>query len=342
MTPSTAPRAIEQRGSRTGAGAALPGSTAASAGARGCGASELEAIGSAATGVLQEVTAATRRRSSSSPARRTHPSGGACTAPRLTLRVRRAGRARLAPRAGSGARAARAARAARGADGRAARSREGDAGAPRRERDVRRRARPGTGEPKGRRVPGAVEFTEPGRKAWASRSSYDGAAAKLVLTGDPRSSTRARAATLKRARRSRSARARATFGARQRAAQHRPQDGRQAGRHARRRAGDAHRLPRLLSTTPRRARPATGRMRCCAPATDEVRAPLDHARGAGAGQAAPDRERRYDFAPAPAPEPRTRPGRRRRSTPAARRWSTRRPEPRRLQGRRRDPPGRHR
>ncbi len=43
-----------------------------------------------------------------------------------------------------------------------------------------------TGDPKGAEFAGAVQFTEPGRKAWASRSSYDDAASTLVLTGDPR------------------------------------------------------------------------------------------------------------------------------------------------------------
>jgi lipopolysaccharide transport protein LptA/LPS export ABC transporter protein LptC len=45
---------------------------------------------------------------------------------------------------------------------------------------------PSTGAPKEALFKGAVQFTEPGRKAWASQAAYDDAAGSLVLTGDPK------------------------------------------------------------------------------------------------------------------------------------------------------------
>jgi len=45
---------------------------------------------------------------------------------------------------------------------------------------------PSTGAPQQALFKGAVLFTEPGRKAWASQATYDDAAGSLVLTGDPK------------------------------------------------------------------------------------------------------------------------------------------------------------
>ncbi|MFI4944047.1 MAG: LptA/OstA family protein [Burkholderiales bacterium] len=169
----------------TGAGAALPGSTAPSAGSKRLRGQRLEAI-FRGKGVLQQVTASDAASLDLEPGPEDSPERRRVTAPRLRFEFDEQGALVSLHAPGAGA-----ARVKAGASRLAvlmAEPLDPAKGTPRRVESETFDAAldPVSGDPKGAEFAGAVQFTEPGRKAWASRSSYDGAASTLVMTGDPR------------------------------------------------------------------------------------------------------------------------------------------------------------
>ena len=169
----------------TGAGAALPGSTAASGGSKRLRGQRLEAI-FRGKGVLQQVTATDAASLELEPGPQDMPERRRVTAPRLRFEFDEQGA--LVSLHAPGAAGARVKAGASRLAVLMAEPLDPAKGTPRRVESETFDAAldPVTGDPKGAEFAGAVQFTEPGRKAWASRSSYDDAASTLVLTGDPR------------------------------------------------------------------------------------------------------------------------------------------------------------
>jgi len=169
----------------TGAGAALPGSTAASGGSKRLRGQRLEAI-FRAKGVLQQVTATDAASLDLEPGPQDTPERRRVTAPLLRFEFDEQGA--LVSLHAPGAPGARAKAGASRLAVLTAEPLDPAKGTPRRVESETFDAAldPVTGSPKGAEFAGAVQFTEPGRKAWASRSSYADAAGTLVLTGDPK------------------------------------------------------------------------------------------------------------------------------------------------------------
>jgi len=170
----------------TGAGAALPGSTTASGGSKRLRGQRLEAV-FRAKGVLQQVTTTEQASLELEPGPQDTPERRRVTGPRLRFEFDEQGAlvSLHAPGPASGARGT-------GAASRLAvlmsEPLDPAKGAPRRVESETFDATldPATGDPKAAEFKGAVQFSEPGRKAWAGQSSYDDAAGTLVMTGDPR------------------------------------------------------------------------------------------------------------------------------------------------------------
>jgi lipopolysaccharide transport protein LptA/LPS export ABC transporter protein LptC len=166
---------------RTGAGEALPGSSAVEGGAKRLRGGRLDVV-FRSKGVLQEATAVDDASLEIEPGPRETPERRRIAAPRLRFDFDELGR--LASVRGLPGTQKRGPR-------RALLTTEplppSKAGTRRVESDVFQAALdPVSGTVTGATFDGSVVFSEPGRKAWASASSYEDAASTLTLTGDPR------------------------------------------------------------------------------------------------------------------------------------------------------------
>jgi lipopolysaccharide transport protein LptA len=171
----------------TGTGAALPGTTAASGGGKRLRAQKLE-VAFRAKGVLQQALATDAASLELEPGPQEAPERRRITAPRLRFDFDEQGALASVHAPGAGGAAGTR---ARGNAGRlavlTAEPLTPGQGTPRRvESETLDAVLDAAGTPQSAEFKGAVAFSEPGRKAFASQAVYDEAKGTLLLTGEPR------------------------------------------------------------------------------------------------------------------------------------------------------------